>query len=270
VGGALSPPEAGEEQLIETLISLHSVAFTILALERLGGSKMKPLLSPGTQCRSSWPMIGLVLIVSAVLLGIALLLHFLRGVPLEKLMRDPIAITRVPPYIGFISQISIFFWSASAAFCLFSAKALPRYLDNFKIKRFLLVSGLLTLVLGLDDLFLLHEKILPDLGIPEKAVLVSYAGFVLFYLARFYAILLETEYILLGIALVLFGASIILDLSAPHGIALYLFFEEGAKLVGIMSWMVYFFRTGTSAIYHNTAQQGAASDGYSSAPHSRW
>ena len=213
-------------------------------------------------------MIGLILAVSAVLVGVVLLLHFWKGIPIGRLTRDPTSIVGSPLYTGFLSQIGIFFWSASAAICLFSAKVLSRHPDSLKIKCFLFVSGLLTLVLGLDDVFLLHEKFFPYLGVPEKAVFVIYAVFVLFYLVRFYSIILKTEYILLGMALVFFGVSVTIDLFQPYGIDRYLF-EDGAKLVGIVSWLAYFFRVGAFAVYCNAAQQGAAPDGYSAALHSR-
>lgn len=221
---------------------------------------MKSLLSPLAQFRTSFPIIGVILAVSAVFIGVVLLLHFWKGIPIGRLTRDPTAIVGVPLYTGFLSQIGIFFWSASVAICMFSAKVLPRrHPDSLKIRRFLFISGLLTLVLGLDDAFLLHEELFPYFGIPQIVVLVSYAGFVLFYLIKFYSIILKTEYILLVMALVFFGISMTLDLFHPSGIDPYLF-EDGAKLLGIVSWLSYFFRVGEFAVYLNAAQ-GAAPDG---------
>jgi hypothetical protein len=229
---------------------------------------MKSVPSPLAQCRSSWRMIGLILSVSAVLVGVVLLLHFSKGIPYGKLTRDPLTIVGAPLYTGFLSQIGIFFWSASTAVSMISAKVLSRHPESLKSKRLLFDSGLLTLVLALDDVFLLHEAFFPYFGVPEEAVFVSYAGCMLFYLVRFYSIILKTEYVLLGMALIFFGVSITLDLLEPHGIPPFLF-EDGAKLVGIVSWLSYFFRVGVYAVYHNTAQQGAAPDGYSAALHSR-
>ena len=156
-------------------------------------------------------MIGLILAVSAVLFGVVLLLHFWKGIPIGRLTRDPVSISKLPIYTGFLSQIGIIFWSASAAISLFSAKVLSRHPDTLRIKPFLFVSGLLTMLLALDDVFLLHEEFFPYLGVPQNLVFVSYAGFLLFYLIRFYSIILKTEYILLGMALVFFGISITID-----------------------------------------------------------
>ncbi|WP_156819983.1 hypothetical protein [Synechococcus sp. PCC 7336] len=208
---------------------------------------MQSLPSPPKHCRSSWRTIGLVLAVSAVPIGVVLLLHFWQGIPIGSLTRDPTAILEAPLYTGFLSQIGLLLWSASAAVCMLSAKLLSGRADSLKINRFLFVSGLLTLVLGLDDVFLLHEGFFPSIGVPEKAVFVSYAGFLLFYLVKFYPVIWQTEYILLGMALVFFGVSSTLDLLLPSDLDLYLF-EDGAKLVGIVSWLSYFSSTATFAV----------------------
>jgi hypothetical protein len=229
---------------------------------------MKSLRSCSARFRQSRSIIGLILAVSAFPIGIVMLLHHSEGIPIGDLTRDPISIARAPLHIGFLSQIGIFFWSASATVCLFSAQALPRCQDNLKIKRFLVVSGILTLVLGLDDAFLFHEELLPDFGIPQKTVVFSYVGIAILYLARFHSLILRTEYILLGIALTFFGASVALDLLKPHGIDPFLF-EDGAKLVGIVSWLAYFYRTGKTAIDQNAAYKVAALDGDSAPLHRR-
>ena len=199
-------------------------------------------------------MIGLVLAVSASLIGVVLLLHYWEGIPYGKLTRDPAAIFGAPLYIGFLSQIGIFFWSASTAVCIFSAKILSRHPDFLNIKRFLYVSGLLTLVLGLDDAFLLHEKFFPRIGVDETIVIVIYGGCVLFYLVRFYTTILKTEYMFLGMALIFFGVSITLDFFHVPGLGSYII-EDGAKLVGIVSWLAYFILVAGAAVCRNTTQQ---------------
>lgn len=202
-------------------------------------------------------MIGVILAVSAVLVGMVLFLHLWKGIPIGRLTRDPAAISGSPFYVGLLSQIGIFLWSAAAAICLFSANGLS-HTGNLKVKPFLIVSGLMTLVLGLDDAFLIHEEVMPHFfGVPPEAVFVSYALLILLFLVVFNSVILKTEYVLLVMALICFGASVASDVFESPG---YLF-EDGAKLVGIVSWLAYFFRTGTAALVHNVAQQAAAPDG---------
>jgi preprotein translocase subunit SecG len=207
-----------------------------------------------TQIRLNLQTIGLIMVVSTALIGAVLFLHYWKGIPIGNLTRDPTSILFAPLYTGFLSQIGNLLWFASAAICLFTANFLSYQPDNLKIKRFFIVSGFLTLVLAFDDLFLLHEEFFPFfLGIPEEAVFASYALFVFFYLFKFYSTILKTDYILMGIALIFFGISITLDLLNPKGIDPFLF-EDGAKTIGIVSWLAYFFRCATDALYQAIAQ----------------
>lgn len=203
-----------------------------------------PLQAP---LRASLPAIMLVATVSAALMGIVLLLRFWKGVPIHHLTPDVTSIVGAPAYTGFISQVGMLFWAGAAAVCLFSAAAVSRHAGGLPLRRFYRVSGALTLVLALDDLFMLHEGFFPGVGVPEKAVLASYAAFVLFYLVRFGRVILGTEYLLLGTAFAFFGASVVLDLLNPAGINPYLL-EDGTKLVGIVAWLAYFFRAGIATL----------------------
>lgn len=187
--------------------------------------------------------------VSAAFLGMVLFLHFWKEVPINRLTQDPTIIGGLSVYAGFLSQVGIFFWSASATMCFSSVILLSGREKQHELKRFLLVSGLLTLLLGLDDAFLLHESVLPYFGIPQIFVLGSYVVFVMLYLFRFYPVILQTEYRLMAFALSFFGISVMLDVLNPPGINPF-FFEDGAKLIGLVSWLAYFFLVG---IYSNRA-----------------
>lgn len=193
-------------------------------------------------------VIGLIMIVSSIAVGLVLVVHFWKDVPFGNLTRDPVAILDAPIYTGFLSQLGIFLWSASATVCMFGAAVLSREAVNLNSRRFLAVSGVLTLVLGLDDALLLHEGFFPYFGIPEQVAYAGYAGFTLYYLVRFRADILATEHVLLWMALSLFGLSVASDLvSGPF------LFEDGVKLAGIVSWLAYFFRTAASAVRRNVA-----------------
>lgn len=191
---------------------------------------------------SSCRMGLLVAAGGAVLIGIVLFLKAWKGVPSEHLTRDPNAIFDMPLYIGFFSQVGIFFWAFAAAISLYSGALLAAEARHLVTKRFLYSAGLLSMLLGLDDAFLLHEQFFPFIGIPEKAVYAIYACLMLYFLYRFRERILETEYPLLAAALLLFATSVLLDVIQPEGVDIFLI-EDGAKLVGIMSWMAYFSHT---------------------------
>jgi hypothetical protein len=114
---------------------------------------MEASLSPVACLRSGWPMIGLSSVVSSTFLGSVLLLHCWNEIPFGDLMRHPTAVARMEFYTGFLSQIGIFFWAAAAAICLCSAWVLRDGRDRHSLRWFLVASGLLTLVLGIDDVF---------------------------------------------------------------------------------------------------------------------
>ena len=226
------------------------------------------------QLRTNGRAIGAIVVVSAGLLGLLLLLHHAGGVPISDLTRDVNAIAGVPLYAGLLSQIGILLWAAAAAICLFSAAVLPKDERRRPLRQFFVASGLLTLLLGLDDAFQLHEALLPTLGVPdavmyvgiagrvvffgiaETALLVGYVGLVVLYLVRFGPFIRATDYVLLWIALLFFGISMALDVLDPSGINPFLW-EDGTKLVGIVSWLVYFARTSATSVSHHLAPRGA-------------
>lgn len=230
---------------------------------------MKSSTSLVVQLRANWPVIGSILVVSAALVGAVLLLYFWKRIPIGYLTRDVTAIGKLPFYTGFLSQISILLWAAAAAVCIFSVKALSTCLGNDRIKAFLFASALLTLVLGLDDAFQLHEEVFPHfVGVTEKLIVATYALLMLVYLIEFRSTILKTDYILFGMALGFLGLSAAIDMVDLRSINPFLFqtsaqtlYEDSAKLVGIMSWLAYFFRVGVTAVCINIPWQDTVPDG---------
>ncbi|MBE9009093.1 hypothetical protein IQ250_02605 [Pseudanabaenaceae cyanobacterium LEGE 13415] len=174
-------------------------------------------------------------------------LHYGSNIPIEQLTKDPVSVGRLPVHTGFLSQVGLFFWAASASLCFFNVSLLWDQPHLHRLKRFLLNSGLLTLLLGLDDAFLWHEAVLPAWGISEKLVLLGYLGFVAFYLFRSFPTIRQTDYVLLSVALFCFGVSIAVD-GAYRLIGNQYLLEDGAKLVGIVSWFMYFFQVGRISV----------------------
>ena len=104
----------------------------------------------------------------------------------------------------------------------------------------------------LDDLFLLHDEVLPDhFYLPQRLVYGFYGAFALGYLIRFAKTIATSDYLLLGFAFVFFGFSMIID-TLPYDEYYFDFIavgfrgrhlmEDGAKLLGIVSWSAYFVR----------------------------
>ena len=166
--------------------------------------------------------------------------HFSKHIPLDYLTNDPVVVADLPVYIGVLSQFGIFLWAATAAICLFCSLLIK----NKVHKAFMIVSSLISALLGFDDVFMLHESVFPSLGIHQKVVFLSYALIVLIYGLKFMKILLRTDYLLLGFAIFWFGISLLVDNflyeSSPYITKLL---EDGAKFIGITSWLFYYTRT---------------------------
>lgn len=101
-------------------------------------------------------------------------------------------------------------------------------------------SGLITLMLLVDDLFLLHEEVYRDyLLIPEKITLFAYGSIVLLYLAVFRKTILQTNFLLMGLAITFFALSIAVDLLTGNDSQIGFLLEDGAKFLGIVGWSAY-------------------------------
>jgi hypothetical protein len=203
--------------------------------------------SLAAQFHSILSSLGLILLVSFLFATAILLLHWGKGIPIGYLTRDPALVVNIPIYIGSFSIIGILLWFSAAALCLFSAPLVSHPKDN-SLQQFLLMSGLFTLLLVLDDLFLLHEEVFPKyVGIPERVVEASYGILMLLYLFKFRAVIFKTEFLLFGLALGLFGFSLGLDV-LPQNIYFRHLLEDGSKFAGIVTWLVYFARVSYSGI----------------------
>lgn len=200
----------------------------------------------GAQLRTIRSSLLFVAAASVVFLGTVLVIHFGKGVRVHHLTSDPLAVTGGEIYIGFLSQVGIFFWAASVAICFFAASVIAGE-ERAPLRSFFSKAGLLSLMLGLDDVFQLHEEFFPSLGVPEIITYIGYAGLTLLWLIRFRSIISITEYLLLGAAFLLFGVSVGIDTVNIH-IKWHYFLEDGSKFIGLLFWVTYFYRAALSAV----------------------
>jgi len=190
-------------------------------------------------------VVSVLIVAYAVLLGLLIPIGIIcaeYNMPVGSYTRDPAALVNAHPLIGLISNIGVLFWCATAAICFF-ASVIHSKKGSARIARFFLFSGLLTSVLLLDDLFMLHDFILPQyLHIDEHFIYLGYSALVITCLIKFRSVISQTEYIVLFIACGFFGLSIICDLVLPQKGMVYLV-EDGFKVFGIVTWFVFFTRT---------------------------
>ena len=136
-----------------------------------------------------------------------------------------------PIYAGVVSNIGVLAWWTGAVAALLGGAVLRQRRSPAALP--LLLGGILTGWLALDDFFVVHEELLPDLvGVPEKAVYGAYALALLAYVIVFRRFFRGPRAAILVASGVLFAASIGFDLVAP---GLHLL-EDGAKLLGAIGW----------------------------------
>lgn len=164
-------------------------------------------------------------------------------VPAAALLRDPLAVanasaTCCSPYFGAVSHLGVLLWTGTAAVCLvagasFLAAGRPAaaWLP--------LAAGLLTAVLAVDDLFMVHERVLPFFGVPERLTLLLYVVAAAAYLVAFHRQILAARFVVMAIALAAFGVSVVGDLLLSLPAAAEEVIEDGAKLIGICAWSAF-------------------------------
>jgi hypothetical protein len=185
--------------------------------------------------------IGALCIVasSAVVLGFRALGRA-QGVPISFLTRDPAAITDSLWSLGAQSTFGIILWAAATGILALGVALLWSREAARRWAWFLLATGALSLLLTLDDAFLLHEEVLPSLGIPEMGVYAGYAALAVVFAAVFFRELLATDYVLLAAFVLAFGASLAIDNVFQN---VSIFYEDGFKLYGVVFWLAYATRT---------------------------
>ena len=163
--------------------------------------------------------------------------------PIWKLANDPSEVLEFPPYIGMLSNWGVVLWVTAAAICLFSAVLLKQFKASNTTFRFIAVSGGLSLVLGIDDLFVLHDHLLPQIfSSPERYFYFLYFFVFLVYLIFFIRQILKYEYLLFGASLVFFVLSRRIFVTLPF-FDQFMTTGDMLKYFGIVFWLAFFYRT---------------------------
>lgn len=193
-----------------------------------------------------WLYAGASALLAAVAVHAAL-----SDTPAYLFTRDPAAIHEADPFLGAVSNLGIVLWAFAAGIALFAFRALRGTVGAAEPRALFASFGVFTLWLLLDDLFMLHERVLPDeAGIPQPLIVALYALTACGLIARYRAVVAASDYRPLALALLLFGCSVGVDQGpgawhAWPGLALV---EDGAKLLGIVSWLAWVDATAAAAL----------------------
>lgn len=195
-----------------------------------------------SQFRSITPVILIAYLITFLSLLIVIIISISKNIALDTLTKDPTETMGAPFYIGAFSNLGIMLLSGSSLLCIFTAfhiRGIVYFKDDFQ---FLIVSAALTLMLTLDDLFLVHEEVLPKyFNVPENAVILTYINLFVIYIIVFRRKILSTEFLILGLGFFFIGLAKVSDI-IPLPIKKDTFLEDSIKLFGIVSWLIYFYR----------------------------
>lgn len=207
---------------------------------------------------------GTVYAIALLVPALAMAAAMWAGLAPTEMLRDPIMVAggeQSEFYLGLFSNLGVVLWTAAAAICLFAASELSG-VPNRKARQFLLYAGLFTLLLMLDDLFMLHENY------AGGVFYIMYGAGILYYVARFFKLILQLDVVLFALTIPLFGNAVLLDLApwrllpgegieVPQAIAssplerdelrqfgreLRYLLEDGCKFVGICCWAAFHIR----------------------------
>jgi hypothetical protein len=218
--------------------------FYIVRTPYISEVKTRLSLTLREQLKNITPLLIIIFAATLVVLSVVIMVGLQYNIQLNHFTRDPAQIMNAPFYIGLFSNIGILLWCASVVVCFFTRPFIPKNEANRSVRLFLFFSGLVTMMLMSDDLFLIHEEVFPAyLGMPEKGVFVIYSNILLLYAILFRDIIFKTDYLILGLAFFLIGGSTFIK-RIPMPIPEDTFLEDAVKLFGIICWFTYFLRLG--------------------------
>jgi hypothetical protein len=210
------------------------------------------------------PLLALWYLVAAgAFLSVAVLAWW-SGVTVPAVTRDPSSITGGHPLQGVLSTIGLFGWASAASICFFTAVSLPD--GNLPMRRFFIVSGLLSAYLLCDDAFLIHDFIVPRyLGIDGSFVVLLTAVAAAAYTVHYRAVLFSAGPLLFLPPLLCLALSAGVDFAfAAFGMTidmnLEFLVEDGLKFLGIAGWIGFFVVFARSTLVHegNRSEVSAA------------
>ena len=181
---------------------------------------------------------------SAILYIVTLYISNIYNIKLSLVVRDLAQTCGYPIGVGMISNIGILLWGAAASICLFTTFSQEINSDSSKL---LLLGGVFSGILCIDDFFLLHDRYIgPDF------LNLTYLSISIFLLVRFRKILKRIGLFNLVISILFLGLSIFFD-----GVIQQIFnqsydltqlIEEGFKFLGIACWLNFWCKASSYAL----------------------
>lgn len=168
--------------------------------------------------------------------GVSILVLDSAGFTLKEMLRDPATQLNFSSFLGFVSNIGIWLWVSSVALCCYSLVTC-RLRSASGSTELVILLGLLSLLLAVDDFFLLHERY-----VHQKGIFLFYAVCALTLLVRHYRKIIEIDGFSFLLAGFLLAVSVFIDMKQrkiPLDYAQVQLIEDGCKFVGAAIWLFF-------------------------------
>jgi hypothetical protein len=162
------------------------------------------------------------------------------GFGIMEILRDPAQQSGQSSFFGFLSNMGVWLWISSFAICLFSASTYNSIANDNRHKELLFLVGMLSLVLAVDDFFMIHDRY-----VNQNICYLTYALFVGALSVRHFKRIIEIDGLTFFVAGLLLALSIFTDLiqwDIPLKYVYSQVFEEGLKFVGAATWLYFSYR----------------------------
>lgn len=144
--------------------------------------------------------------------------------------REPAAALGGDWYAGVVSNLTALGWAAGAIASLLAWAVLRR--ARSPAARAFLWAGVITTLLLCDDLLLIHDGLLHELGVWEGFVYCGYAAAIGWFLVRYGSFLGRDRLVVIAVAGGFFAGSLFFDqMLEGHHLK-----EDGLKLLAVATW----------------------------------
>lgn len=183
-------------------------------------------------------------LIFAVLFGcfaIALvaLASWLLGEPAAVFTREPQQVLDGAAYVGSFSNLGGLVWFGAAAILSFAGSLKP------SDRTALLLAAVLTWAMGMDDIFMLHDRVYPKLHLNEGIVTALYFGTIVLIVLRSYHQLARSTLVGIVLTVIFWILSQVFDMFFNNIGQLA---EDGSKFIGIVVWAAAWIRQAYSDI----------------------
>jgi hypothetical protein len=159
-----------------------------------------------------------------------------QGFEIMEILQDPAQQSGASSFLGFLSNIGIWLWVSSASICFFTILTSNSIL-NRNHKELIFLTGMLSIILAVDDFFLIHDRY-----IDQEFCYLVYAILAIAILIRHSKKILEIEGFAFLVAGSFLALSILTDIfqyRIPLQHNYIQVFEEGFKFIGATTWLYY-------------------------------